>query len=638
MKVVFFVCYLLLVVNAYSQKEYAVSKIDPALRKNADVVIRNNAYVHTVLTPGKASTYEKIVVTVFNEKGENRFSYFSRFYNKFFEIHKLEGAVYDSIGNKIKSIKKSDIKDYSTGDASYEITDGRQKLISFDKKKYSYPYTIEFVCVSNDNIGMFYPTWVPIEEAHTGIEKTVFSIIIPKAQTFRYKEVNLLTKVSVTHNIDEDMYSWQLENYPPMDFESYMPANSLPVVYTAPNAFEVEAYKGNASSWEDIGKFYLSLNANRQELPESTKLKVKELIRNEKDTLKQIKILYKYMQSTTRYISIQLGIGGWQAMKAYDVAQTGYGDCKALSNYMIALLKEAGITANPVLVNAGNVNGDTQADFPFFRFNHVIACVPFYKDTLWLECTSQIDPPGYLGSFTGNRKALVMNETKSKLVNTIRYTANTNIQSRKAEVVIHETGDASAVIKTIYKGIQQEDINAVYHYLNKERQREAIVKRISIPNFELTGFSLKEHSASLPEMEEDLTLKIHKMIPKASSVMFIVPHLLPSPIYTPPSLNERKSAFYLNPTHFNYATSDTIVYRIPKEYTIESLPQAIRIESLFGNYTVSFTFENHQLVYCRSLALKGGTFPASEYANWINFTKQINKNDKLKLILKKGDQ
>ena len=66
------------------------------------------------------------------------------------------------------------------------------------------------------------------------------------------------------------------------------------------------------------------------ELPEETKVKIKNLVGNEKDPIKKAKIVYKYVQEKSRYVSIQVGIGGWKPMLANDVDRLGYGDCKAL--------------------------------------------------------------------------------------------------------------------------------------------------------------------------------------------------------------------------------------------------------------------------------------------------------------------
>ncbi len=89
--------------------------------------------------------------------------------------------------------------------------------------------------------------------------------------------------------------------------------------------------------------------------------------------------LYEYLQSTTRYVNIQLGIGSWQPFDATYVHTRGYGDCKALSNYMIAMLQAAGVEAYPVLIRHGEEAPEVLADFPSNQFNHMIACAKLWR-------------------------------------------------------------------------------------------------------------------------------------------------------------------------------------------------------------------------------------------------------------------
>ena len=78
---------------------------------------------------------------------------------------------------------------------------------------------------------------------------------------------------------------------------------------------------------------------------------------------------------------------------------------------MYSILKEAGIVSYYAVVRAGkNANYITE-DFPSQQFNHVILCVPVEKRFCLVECTSQTMPAGYLGDFTSDRYALLVDET-----------------------------------------------------------------------------------------------------------------------------------------------------------------------------------------------------------------------------------
>mgnify|MGYP001126063175 FL=1 len=94
-----------------------------------------------------------------------------------------------------------------------------------------------------------------------------------------------------------------------------------------------------------------------------------------------------------RYISVQIGIGGWKPISAEEVDENKYGDCKGLTNYTKALLRTVGIESNYCVVSAGSEIKDISEDFPSMQGNHVILNIPQEgKSDLWLECTSQDTP------------------------------------------------------------------------------------------------------------------------------------------------------------------------------------------------------------------------------------------------------
>ena len=282
-------------------------------------------------------------------------------------------------------------------------------------------------------------------------------------------------------------YTWEVKNLMAKKYEVSSPSFTeiTPTVFFAPSVFELQGYSGDMSTWEGYGKFMYQLIKGRDILPAETKKKVHELTDTIKGEREKIFALYDFLQKNTRYISIQLGIGGWQPFEASYVAEKKYGDCKALSNYMIALLKEAGITAKYVEIYGGKSHPPFNEDFSSFQSNHVISCVPLGKDTIWLECTSQTKAPGYMGSFTGNRKAVIIDETGGHVVNTPVYKVDDNTQVRIVKAVADEQGNLQAEITNTYRGIQQELPQSLMYDASKKERKEYLNQMFNLPMYEV---------------------------------------------------------------------------------------------------------------------------------------------------------
>lgn len=617
-----------------AQNDFSFGRINPVLLTDANVVIRVDEDYFEILSKSEAKSHHHFVVTILNEKGEDEHNEMYVGYDKFTKITDMSGAIYDASGKQVKKLKGSDIQDFGYGAAGDDISDARIKIANFGKKSYAYPYTIEFSYDIRDRNMMFYPKWKPRAKENASVEYSSYKIKTPVGFTFRYKEYNGVPTVVKSADTDgSPIYQWTLKNQPVVSAVSYpLPDNEfLPMVLTAPSDFEIQEYTGNFNRWEDLSKFYYTLNKDRDALPAATVAEIKSIIKDAKSDREKVLLLYKWMQSRSRYVSIQLGIGGWQTIDATTVANKGYGDCKALTNFMIASLKQAGITAHAALIRAGD-EPEMNLDFPSSQFNHVIACVVLQKDTMWLECTSQTTAANFMGSFTGNRQALLVMPEGGKLVKTHYYDSPQNIRNRNIKVKMEASGNGYLQVKTVYGGLQQETRENLLHNYNHEEQRKWLLSHLELPDMELEKFEYEKGKDNVPVISEKIDLKVRNCATRTGTRLFVKPNLLTRSIELPTNTEERKEDFYLPLTNFNLTDSDSVTFDIPKEMKQESSLPSFQVESVFGSYSVKTVYENNTLFYTRKLSMKGGRFPAADYPKWIDFVKKIRKADRAQVV------
>lgn len=488
-RIQFILALQLIYLAAIAQEDYAVSKIDPALVTGASAVKRYELIRFDIKDPSSAVYYYKRAVTILNENGDDQAGW-SEGYDKYNTIRSIDATLYDAQGKKIRVLKKAEISDVTGNSESSLADDNRIKRHNFYYK--IYPYTVEYEVEIKQNQLMFIPTWIPIEDEDFSVEKSIFEISCPADYKIRYKAFNYNNEPAIS-GTNAKLYRWEAKNLTAIKDEYACPEwrKITPTVVVGATNFEIDGYKGNMADWKEFGKFVYSLKQNRDKLPEGVKATVHELTDNVTDVKKKIELLYHFMQQNTRYISIQLGIGGWQPFDAEYVATKKYGDCKALTNYMYSLLKEANIPSVYTLVRAGGANRAIFDDFPAQQFNHVILSVPLAKDTVWLECTSQTLPAGYLSGFTSNRYALMIKEDGGSLVKTPRYSFKDNLQVRKINGVLDENGKLNADIVTAYYGQQQDELFDMINSYSKKEQLEYLKKEIDLPNYDILRLIIK---------------------------------------------------------------------------------------------------------------------------------------------------
>lgn len=621
---------LLALAGAAQTPAYAVSAIPEQLLKNANAVKRLEVEEFQLVSTHEARHVYKHAVTILNENGDP-YAGFYEFYDRFQTIESVEGRLYDREGRLLKKVKMKDMRDESAVSSISLMDDNRVKYHQFYHK--DYPYTVEYEVEMSIRQSFHLPYWMPQPHFNYAVQQSRFSVRVPQSYDLRYKALNFEgTPVQTTEGSWKKLV-WEVKDLPAQKalFAGPRTQESLPLLRLAPSEFEMQGYRGNMSTWMEFGRFIGSLNKGRDLLPDAVQKKVAELTAGLSTDREKVEALYRFMQQSTRYISIQLGIGGYQPFEAAYVAAKGYGDCKALSNYMYSLLKAAGVRSNYVLVNAGDNSLRMLDDFPMSQFNHAILCVPGARDTIWLECTSQVQPAGYMGSFTGNRKALLIQEDGAAVVSTPRYGMKENTALRQVTARLEGDGSLNLSVQAVYRGEEQEDPGDMLDYLSKEKVKKHLDQKLSLGSYEVNTFSYNRRPAALPEIEEKLTIDVTGYATVSGKRIFIVPNLLNR---AGVRLEEEPRTVDFIFSHA-YRHEDRAEIELPEGYQLEQGLADLSLQTPYGSYSRSAKMVGNKLVYTRTMEQYSGRFPASAQKEIIKFYDEIYRADRARMVLVK---
>jgi hypothetical protein len=624
-------CLLLNVGYLHAKKEvelsYPVSAIAPELKGNAHAVIREENIELNVVSLNKVKYKKGIAITILDAKGKD-YAKLVCGYNTLQEINSITGKLFDQDGKLIREMKEKDAIDVSTFGSSFIFhTDSRIK--KFDFNYYNYPFTVLYTIEQTINTTFFLPDWNVQPAMDCSVEKASYSLTYPGNIPVRYKEYLMpsdLVRSEAKEN-DKNIFVWNLKNIPakyeqPMSkFENY----EGPTLVLSASRFDLLKHTGNMDSWKELGLFMYTLNNGLDVLPDEKKAAVKSLTAGTSDTYEKVSKLYKYMQESTRYVAIEYGIAGWQTFDALDVAKNGYGDCKGLTNYLKALLKEAGIKSYATLVFAGSEDYfKLDESFPSNVFNHVILCVPDVKDTIWVECTSQQLAAGYLGDFTQDRKVLLITENGGVICQTPSYNLSKSFISRKATLSLSPASNAQRIdLENHYGGLMQDDLSFYTKTQPENKINELVSRKFPFASYSVDHYKYKQTgNYSLPELEETVRVSVSGLITKTQKRTFLSLGWMSNPMVNIDQAKARTVPLVLNKS---FKIVDTVIVNLPEGIEIESMPDPVKLMFDFGSYNTTFERSNGQVIFIRNYIQNKGIFKTEDYYNYQKMYNAINE-------------
>jgi len=566
---------------------------------------------------------DTVIIRIINRSGED-YGNVSINYNRDNPITNLNGWIMDRNGNIIRYLKNKEITESNTVSSSF-YTDYFTK--KFTLKHNEYPYYIAYTYQITEK------QYLSIAHWHPAIALDVPTL--SASLTLRHPEDLKLNVIQNNINNPEIISSagiithrWNAIYDGKLKVEIFCPDpwDYLPAVQIIPIDFEY-GLPGSNSSWEEFGDWQYKLNAGLDELPESEKKYVQAQIIDIKDKRELVRTLYHYLQDNTRYVNVQIGIGGLKPYPASYVAQNKFGDCKALSIFMKALLKYAGIESYYVLVAAGESPGKFYYNIPFLQFNHAMIAVPIGNDTIWLENTNNSLPFGYYGVFTQNRTALMIDGGKSRLVNIPPLKPERIANSRNFHFDITEDGATNVRAVFNFKGGEFEAFNNLLMNFPKEDQNERIHTLLPFPAFDLHDWEMTKKGRDADYITLSVSAEINQIVNPIGDQFYFSFQQAGIPNIEMPQARKL-------PVRIPYpiVIYDTLTYQLPSRNQFVEIPNDIILETRYGKYAIKFMTHGNLLTIYRQILLNPIQIANSEYPDFYKFISTIKANEKLKIL------
>ncbi len=538
----------------------------------------------------------------------------------------LKAGIYDIFGDEIRQLKKKQIETKTPWSNIEFHSDDR--MLCFKLIHTSYPYILKYSYSTSINTFITLAWWNPDKNNKIKTHNATLSIEIPIQSSINIYQQHI-DSATIIENEDSKLYQWELHDYVAPQKESYsLDMNELiPNVRVMPETFHY-GIDGSGHSWKDYGNWNYQLIEDLDRLTTEEKIKVHQLTDSLSNDIEKIKTLYHYLQDNTRYICITLENGGLIPYPATYVCTNRYGDCKALSNYMKALLKEINIESCYSTIYSGIKPIKVKDQFPSPQANHAILCVPLKKDTIWLECTDKTAPFNYLGSHTQDRKALLYKKNSSDFANTPKHSLNDALQLYKTSISISENQDATFESTGILKGRAFDYLKSFDTDLS-ENEKQQYIDYITFSSMaDISDFSIHRPHRDSSFLNLNLKGKVNRLSQKLGSKTLLKPFKsLTFDMETP---KKRKNELFM---YYPINRCDTFIYSF--NHTISKVDGLanIKLKSEFGSYQKEYSIKDHKLTIVRNLQLKQGRYPFEQYAHFYEFIEKVNAQENQKIII-----
>ena len=457
---------------------------------------------------------------------------------------------------------------------------------------------------------------------------------LPAGVSPRIKERNLNFQRRERTVGGRHIYEWATGNVPKIDPEPFA-ADS--------NGVYMNIAMGGATTWPQIAHWYADLSRDRYLLTPAIAAKLAEVVRDAKTLDDSVRAVHRWVAQDFRYVSLSLGIGGYQPRLPAQVWETQYGDCKDKATFFIAVARKMGVEAYPVLLSSG---GGVDRTMPSVNsFDHMIAAIkrPGDREYTYLDLTADLTPYGSIPSgYQGEFGLIVHPDGTSE---EIKFPQDPPSANRSTTTIVAELapdGSMKAHYEELVAGSMQYRLRDAFSTKITDRQREQMTRTIANAVFEgslgdsLTFFDGRDLRAT-PRVTINIS-NAHPTTKSGSSYIFTLP--LPN-FASQGAVNELEARKRKEPRRFPIDVESVVGalesvtdmrVTLPAGWTAK-LPDNVTVNSVYGHYSAQYSQTGRELRVVRTVSGARGVQPPEAIDSLIQWFKDLSKDDVKYIIL-----
>ncbi len=377
-------------------------------------------------------------------------------------------------------------------------------------------------------------------------------------------------------------------------------------------------------SWDEVGRWYDSLQRDRIAPSPEVRAKAIELTRNATTEEEKTRILYTYVATQFRYIGVAFGIGRYQPHTAADVLSNSYGDCKDKHTLLASLLQAVGVEAWPALISS-RLSADPDVPTPA-QFDHVITVLHRGKELVWLDTTAEVGPFGFLLMNLRDKQALVIPpNAPASLMKTPVDPPFASYQKFHMTATLNDDGELKGKVEQEYRGDAEVLFRAAFRRLPQPRWKD-LVQNIS---YSLGyGGTVADVSSSKPDLTTEPFHLSYQYDRKDYSDWKANKRISPTPSLSDlPDLSEEheKSGaplFLGSPIEVLYTTE----IRIPKGYKPE-LPKDVDLTTDLAEYHAKYSLVDDVVKVEQRLRTRKNEISSAQYSAYKDFRRKVSDDE-----------